>query len=93
MWRVAGGTCGLRSAGSDRRSFAARGSEDDRVSIVSVVVRDDAMIGTLVVTLPSAHTGGELIVEHGGESVACRSSKDSLSVVAFTPTAVTRSSR
>ncbi len=51
------------------------------------------MIGTLVVTLPSAHTGGELIVEHGGESVACRSSKDSLSVVAFTPTAVTRSSR
>ena len=45
--------------------------------------RDDAMIGTLVVTLPSSHTGGELIVEHAGESVACRSSKDSLSVVAF----------
>ena len=43
----------------------------------------DAMIGTLVVTLPSAHTGGELIVEHAGESVACRPSKDSLSVVAF----------
>ena len=45
--------------------------------------KDDAMIGTLVVTLPSSHTGGELIVEHGGESVAYRSSKDSLSFVAF----------
>src|SRR5258708_6541185 len=45
--------------------------------------KDDAMIGTLVVTLPSSHTGGELIVEHGGESVAYRSSRDSLSFVAF----------
>jgi hypothetical protein len=45
--------------------------------------KDDAMIGTLVVTLPSSHTGGELIVEHGGESIAYRSSKDSLSFVAF----------
>jgi hypothetical protein len=45
--------------------------------------KDDAMIGTLVVTLPSSHTGGELIVEHGGESVAHRSPKDSLSFVAF----------
>jgi 2OG-Fe(II) oxygenase superfamily len=45
--------------------------------------KDDAMIGTLVVTLPSSHTGGQLIVEHGGESVAYRSSRDSLSFVAF----------
>src|SRR5260370_6457894 len=45
--------------------------------------KDDAMIGTLVVTLPSSHAGGQLIVEHGGESVAYRSSKDSLSCVAF----------
>jgi len=45
--------------------------------------KDDTMIGTLAVTLPSSHTGGQLIVEHGGESVAYRSSKDSLSFVAF----------
>ena len=25
--------------------------------------KDDAMVGTLVVSLPSAHTGGELVVE------------------------------
>ncbi|MFO0756206.1 MAG: 2OG-Fe(II) oxygenase [Byssovorax sp.] len=30
--------------------------------------RDDAMIGTLVVELPSAHEGGALIVEHRGKS-------------------------
>jgi hypothetical protein len=45
--------------------------------------KDDAMIGTLVVTLPSSHTDGQLIVEHRGESVAYGSSKDSLSFVAF----------
>jgi predicted 2-oxoglutarate/Fe(II)-dependent dioxygenase YbiX len=45
--------------------------------------KDHAMIGTLVVTLPSSHTGGELIVEHSGESAAYRSPKDSLSFVAF----------
>jgi predicted 2-oxoglutarate/Fe(II)-dependent dioxygenase YbiX len=45
--------------------------------------KDDTMIGTLVVTLPSSHTGGELIVEHGGESVAYRSPRDSLSFVAL----------
>jgi hypothetical protein len=28
------------------------------------------MIGTLVVTLPSSHTDGQLIVEHRGESCA-----------------------
>ena len=41
------------------------------------------MVGTLVVSLPSAHTGGELIVEHGGESVTYQTSKQDLSFVAF----------
>ena len=45
--------------------------------------KDDAMVGTLVVSLPSAHTGGELVVEHGGESVTYRASKEELSFVAF----------
>ena len=45
--------------------------------------KDDAMVGTLVVSLPSAHTGGELVVEHGGERVTYRTSKEELSFVAF----------
>ncbi len=45
--------------------------------------KDDAMVGTLVVSLPSAHTGGELVVEHGGESVTYRTSKQELSFIAF----------
>ena len=45
--------------------------------------KDDAMVGTLVVSLPSAHAGGELIVEHSGESVTYRTSKQDLSFVAF----------
>ncbi|WP_406169286.1 2OG-Fe(II) oxygenase [Streptomyces sp. NBC_00996] len=45
--------------------------------------KDDAMVGTLVVSLPSAHTGGELIVEHAGKSVTYRASKDELTLVAF----------
>ncbi len=45
--------------------------------------KNDAMIGTLTVTLPSSHTGGEFIVEHGGQSGTYRSSRDSLSLVAF----------
>src|SRR6266702_1464222 len=45
--------------------------------------KDDAMVGTLLVSLPSAHTGGELVVEHGGESVTYRTSKEELSFVAF----------
>ena len=45
--------------------------------------KDEAMVGTLVVSLPSAHTGGELVVEHGGESVTYRTSKQELSFVAF----------
>ncbi len=45
--------------------------------------KDDAMVGSLVVSLPSAHTGGELIVEHAGKSVTYRASKEELTLVAF----------
>jgi hypothetical protein len=43
----------------------------------------DAMIGTLVMTLPSASVGGALVIEHAGQSVTYRPSKSSLSFVAF----------
>ena len=45
--------------------------------------KDDAMVGTLVVTLPSAYTGGELMVGHNEEWNAYRGSKTELSLVAF----------
>jgi hypothetical protein len=45
--------------------------------------KDDAMVGSLVVTLPSSFTGGDLVVEHGRESKTYRGSKTSLSLVAF----------
>src|SRR4051794_7703688 len=45
--------------------------------------KDDAMVGTLVVSLPSAHTGGELVIDHAGQSNAYRASKDELTFVAF----------
>ena len=45
--------------------------------------KDDSMVGTLVVTLPSSYTGGDLIVGHNGESRAYRGSKTALSLVAF----------
>jgi 2OG-Fe(II) oxygenase superfamily len=45
--------------------------------------KDDAMAGTLVASLPSAHTGGELVVEHGGQSVTYRAPTEDLSFVAF----------
>ena len=41
------------------------------------------MVGTLVVTLPSSYTGGELMVGHGEEWKAYRGSKTALSLVAF----------
>jgi len=44
--------------------------------------KDDAMLGSLVVTLPSSFTGGALVIEHGGESATYRSSKN-ISFVAF----------
>ncbi|MGC4934237.1 2OG-Fe(II) oxygenase [Gordonia sp. DT30] len=34
--------------------------------------KDDEMVATLVVSLPSVHTGGELVVSHGGETRAYR---------------------
>src|SRR5258708_3239597 len=45
--------------------------------------KDDAMVGTLVVTLPSSYTGGELMVGHNEEWKAYRGSKTALSLVAF----------
>jgi 2OG-Fe(II) oxygenase superfamily len=43
----------------------------------------DDMIGTLVVTLPSRFTGGAMMVEHQGEKVTYRATKQRLSFVAF----------
>ena len=45
--------------------------------------KDDSMIGTLVVTLPSSYTGGELIVGRDEELRAYRGSRAALSLVAF----------
>jgi hypothetical protein len=45
--------------------------------------KDDPMIATLVVTLPSSYTGGELMVGHNEEWKAYRGSKTALSLVAF----------
>jgi predicted 2-oxoglutarate/Fe(II)-dependent dioxygenase YbiX len=45
--------------------------------------KDNSMIGTLVVTLPSSYTGGELMVGLGEERKAYRGSKTALSLVAF----------
>ena len=45
--------------------------------------KDDSMIGTLVVTLPSNYTGGELRVGRGEEWKAYRGAKRALSAVAF----------
>ncbi len=45
--------------------------------------KDDAMIGTLVVTLPSAYTGGTLLVGHDEEWTAHKGSKTAHTLVAF----------
>jgi hypothetical protein len=45
--------------------------------------KDDSMVGTLVVTLPSSYTGGELIVGQNGEQRVYRGSRAALSAVAF----------
>lgn len=45
--------------------------------------KDDAMIGTLVVSLPSSHAGGELVIEHNGKSAAYKASVTEMSVAAF----------
>ena len=43
----------------------------------------DSMVGTLVVTLPSGYTGGELMVGHNEDWKVYRGSKTALSLVAF----------
>jgi predicted 2-oxoglutarate/Fe(II)-dependent dioxygenase YbiX len=45
--------------------------------------KDDSMVGTLVVTLPSSYAGGELMVGHNEEWKAYRGSNMALSLVAF----------
>ncbi|MFJ2581015.1 2OG-Fe(II) oxygenase [Kitasatospora aureofaciens] len=45
--------------------------------------KDDAMVGTLVLSLPSAHAGGELVIDHAGQSRAYRASKQDLTLLAF----------
>lgn len=45
--------------------------------------KGDGMIGTLVVALPSAFRGGEMIVEHHGEVISFRGSRSALQLVAF----------
>src|SRR6266568_2717973 len=45
--------------------------------------KDDSMVGTLVVTLPSSYAGGELMVGHNEEWKAHQGSKTVLSLVAF----------
>lgn len=45
--------------------------------------KDDTMVGTLVVSLPSSHTGGELVIEHNDKTVTCQASASEVSVAAF----------
>jgi hypothetical protein len=45
--------------------------------------KDDSMVGTLVVTLPSNYAGGELAVGHNEERKTYRGSRAELSLVAF----------
>lgn len=45
--------------------------------------KHDGMVGTLVVSLPSVHSGGELVIDHAGESRAYRASREDLTLVAF----------
>ncbi|MHB2022638.1 MAG: 2OG-Fe(II) oxygenase, partial [Mycobacteriales bacterium] len=45
--------------------------------------KTDAMVGSLVVTLPSAFTGGTLVIRHRNETASCRSSRKYASFVAF----------
>ncbi|MCX3063777.1 2OG-Fe(II) oxygenase [Streptomyces beihaiensis] len=45
--------------------------------------KNDAMVGSLVVSLPSHHTGGELVVAHGGRSIIHQASRERLTFTAF----------
>jgi hypothetical protein len=55
--------------------------------------KDDTMIGTLAVSLPSWHTGGELLVEHHGTIVAYRGPRWRCRWPPSTPAAGTKSDR
>ncbi|MFQ6198090.1 2OG-Fe(II) oxygenase [Streptomyces sp. NPDC000405] len=45
--------------------------------------KDDSMVGTLVVSLPSYHTGGELVIEHASRSITYQASRERLTFAAF----------
>jgi hypothetical protein len=45
--------------------------------------KHDSMAGTLVMSLPSPHRGGELVIEHNGEEVSCQASASELTFIAF----------
>ncbi len=45
--------------------------------------KSDGMFGTLLVVLPSAHRGGELIIRHGGREVSLDMSSSEFSELAF----------
>jgi hypothetical protein len=45
--------------------------------------KHDDMVATLVVSLPSVHSGGELVVDDGGTERIYRGSRDDLVLVAF----------
>ncbi len=45
--------------------------------------KTDGMFGTLVVVLPSAHQGGELVIRHAGREVAVNLSSDEFSELKF----------
>lgn len=45
--------------------------------------KEDAMVATLVITLPSRHTGGELVVQDGGRPVTFRGSPSHPNAVVF----------
>ena len=45
--------------------------------------KDDAMIGSLVVLLPSRSTGGDVVVSHRGETMSYRGSASALTFIAF----------
>lgn len=45
--------------------------------------KHDDMVATLVATLPSVHTGGELVIDDGGAQQTYRGSRDDLVLVAF----------
>ncbi|MFF3159675.1 2OG-Fe(II) oxygenase [Streptomyces sp. NPDC057910] len=45
--------------------------------------KDDSMVGTLVISPPSHHTGGELVVSHVGRSVTHQACRERLTFTAF----------